>query len=502
LSDRPAPSAAPTRRPLRVAVATLALLGVGGASVAYAVSDLDLRTQEGYAAAHGAPGPAPTAASGRPVQEGPVPQGECGPGSRPETDLQGRVPAADYASGRVLEGYTCNAERVANLGQAGGYKVHRYTDAAGRSCAFFDSTLLFPKDVADLDVTGTYVMDMRDPAAPVRTAVLSTPAMQTPHESLVLSERRGLLMAVSGNPVTEPGVVDIYDVSQDCRTPVLQSSTPLGILGHESGLAPDGRTFYVSSLSGGTVTAIDVSDPRLPRTVWASTDYEIHGMNVSDDGNRLYLADNGRPGLTILDVSQVQSRQLLPQVREVSHVSWPEVSIPQNVLPVTIKGKPFLVEIDEFARRPSRYDPADPVGAGRIIDVSDETAPRVVSDLRLEVNEPEARAGEQKNDPQAQNGLQGYAGHYCAVPSRVDPEIVACSFILSGLRVFDIRDPYRPKEIAYYNAPVPVSATSRESGAYAMSAPAFVPERSEIWYTDGNSGFHVVRLTNGVWPRR
>jgi hypothetical protein len=488
-------------RPARLVLASLALFAIGGASVAYAASDLDLRTQDGYAAAHGTPGPAPTSGFGRPAQQGPTPQGECGPGSLPETSAQGRVPAADYASGRVLQGYTCNAERVANLGEAGGYKVHRYTDAAGRSCAFFDSTLLFPKDLADLDLTGTYVMDMTDPANPVRTAVLSTPAMQTPHESLVLSETRGLLMAVSGNPVTEPGVVDIYDVSQDCRTPVLRSSTPLGILGHESGLAPDGRTFYVSSLSGGTLTAIDVSDPALPRTVWVSTDYEVHGMNVSDDGNRLYLADNGRPGLTVLDVSQVQSRALLPEVREVSHLSWPEVSIPQNVLPVTIKGKPYLVEIDEFARSVSRYDPDSPVGAGRIIDISDETAPRVVSDLRLEVNEPEARAGEQKDDPQAQNGLQGYAGHYCAVPSRVDPGIVACSFILSGLRVFDIRDPYRPTEIAYYNQPVPVSATSRESGAYAMSAPAFVPERDEIWYTDGNSGFHVVRLTNGVWPK-
>ncbi len=370
-----------------------------------------------------------------------------------------------------------------------------------RSCAFYDGTLLFPTGVAT-DVPGTYVLDMTDPAAPVRTAVLSTPAMVTPHESLVLSESRGLLMAVSGNPVTAPGVVDVYDVSKDCRTPVLRSSTPLGILGHESGLSPDGKTFWVSSLSAGTLTAIDVSNPVLPRTVWVSTDYEVHGMNLSDDGNRLYMADNARPGLTILDVSQIQSRALLPSARVVSHISWPEVSIPQNLLPVTIGGKRFLVEIDEFARSVTSYDPDSPVGAGRMIDISDETAPRVVSDLRLEVNEPEARAGEQKDDPQAQNGLQGYAGHYCAVPSRTDPGIVACSFILSGLRVFDIRDPYRPKEIAYFNKPTPPSATSRNSGAYAMSAPAFVPERDEIWYTDGNSGFYVVRLTNDVWRRR
>ena len=80
------------------------------------------------------------------------------------------------------------------------------------------------------------------------------------------------------------------------------------------------------------------------------------------------------------------------------------------------------------------------MGAGRIIDIADERNPRVVSNLRLEVHQPENFPA-QANDNGAQNPVQGYAGHYCNVPTRVDPEIVACSMILSGLRVFDIRDP-------------------------------------------------------------
>ena len=31
-----------------------------------------------------------------------------------------------------------------------------------------------------------------------------------------------------------------------------------------------------------------------------------------------------------------------------------------------------------------------------------------------------------------------------------------------------------------------------------MSSPSFVPERNEIWYSDGLSGFYAVRLTNGA----
>ena len=35
---------------------------------------------------------------------------------------------------------------------------------------------------------------------------------------------------------------------------------------------------------------------------------------------------------------------------------------------------------------------------------------------------------------------------------------------------------------------------------YAMSAPAFAPERGLIFYADANVGFYAVKMTNGVWP--
>ena len=33
-----------------------------------------------------------------------------------------------------------------------------------------------------------------------------------------------------------------------------------------------------------------------------------------------------------------------------------------------------------------------------------------------------------------------------------------------------------------------------------MSQPAFVPERHEIWFTDGTSGFYALRVADDVWP--
>ena len=427
----------------------------------------------------------------------PAPEAECGPGSRPETDIQGRVPLSDIESGRAAKGYRCNTELVGAYeqpdvqGSVGGFKVERYTDDAGRDCAYYDSTLLYPTNLLDTEA-GVNVLDMSDPKHPRLTDKLVTPAMQSPHETLLVNKKRGLLAAVLGNPTTYPGMIDIYDISRDCRRPVLRTSAPTGILGHESGWSPDGNTFYSGSPGNSTLVAIDVSNPSAPVPLWIGR-YDSHGLSISDDGNRAYVAGTDS-GLIILDTSEIQARKPNPQVREVSRLTWNSMSIPQNAIPVTIKGDPYVVEIDEFGT-------LDAVGAARIIDIADEANPRVVSNLRLEVHQPEnfdAISG----DPNADNPLQGYAGHYCNVPRREDPGIVACSMINSGLRVFDIRDPLNPREIAYYNAPVKPRTTPEPFAAsnYAMSSPSFVPERGEIWYSDGFQGFYAVRLTNGVWP--
>ncbi|HVM28321.1 MAG TPA: hypothetical protein VM433_11725 [Mycobacteriales bacterium] len=486
----------PSFRLLAVTTGLAALAaGTAGAAAGVQVAGvgLDLDAVRTYAHLHGFQPDISSRLAAEAAVAGATPRAECGLGSNPETGRQGRVPLSEYVDGRAREGYTCNTEQVGRLGESGGFQVHRYVDAAGRECAYFDSTLLFPVKDVRKGVVGTTVLDMSDPANPVKTASLVTPAMDSPHESLRLNAERGLLVAGMGSPATHVGFVDVYDVSADCRQPVLKASLPVGGLGHEGGFSPDGMTYWVTTTARPGIQAIDLSNPSLPTPVWRTDAHTVHGMSFSADGNRAYLADNGRGGLTILDVSEIQARKAGATARVVSTLSWPEVSIPQNSNPVTIGGKPFLIEYDEYAS-------GNRVGAARIIDISDETAPKVVSQLRLEVHQPEARA-DQSGDPGANLPVQGYAAHYCNVPREVEPGIVACSMIVSGLRVFDIRDPYNPREIAYFNQPAVDAETPLERGAWAMSAPAFAPERDEIWYSDGNTGFFSVRLTNGVWPK-
>ncbi len=434
------------------------------------------------------------------------PRADCLPGGIPEGEMQGRVAADDVAAGRVEQGYRCNMSVVGKSGSTGGFRVHRYVDRDGHECAYYDTALLFPTNAFSLSAepTGVAVLDMTDPSKPVRTTTLLTPAMQTPHESFNISVERGLLAAVTGNPTQYPGIVDVYDITKDCRQPELQASLPAAIFGHESGFAPDGRTFYPTSIGTGHTTAVDLTNPRLPIRIWEGR-YGTHGMSVSDDGNRGYLA--ARDGLYIIDLSEVQARKPNPQVREISRLTWPNMTIPQFVVPVTIEGKPYLVEVDEYSSREDGEGVAangPRVGAARIIDISDERKPFVVSEIRLQVHQPENRA-KIAGDPGARSAVQGYAAHYCNVPQRHEPGIVACSMILSGLRVFDIRDPKRPKEIAYHVAPPStVSATGAptidERANWAMSQPSFAPDRGEIWYSDGTSGFYALKMDPRVWP--
>jgi hypothetical protein len=124
----------------------------------------------------------------------------------------------------------------------------------------------------------------------------------------------------------------------------------------------------------------------------------------------------------------------------------------------------------------------------------------VVSNIRLAIQQRDRHAAT-LSDTGLQFLTRGYAAHYCAVPREVDPQIVACSMIASGLRIFDIRDPLHPREVAYHVAQAKAGAQRQDDKQNAaMSKPAFVPERREVWYTDVNNGFHVVRLDPSVWP--
>ena len=447
-----------------------------------------------------------------------VPAAQCGPGSLPQTDIDGRIPITDRTNGRDRQGYSCNLKLVGHYAEGEGagwmndwYDHCDYYDTlppGGASGASSSSSVRVTKP-------GVQVVDVSDPAHPVRTAVLDTRAMDSPHESLKVSQKRGLLAA---DHLSATGF-DIYDVSQDCAHPKLLASidTDSSITGHEGDFAPDGMTYYGEN--GGT-WAMDVSDPTRPRLITGGL-AGGHGLAVSDDGNTLYTViastqvyspAGGAPlvstesalnGLIVSDVSKIQHR-VPPYTQTVlAQLTWTDGAIAQVPVPFSLNGHPYLAFVDEAGW-----------GNARIIDVADRTHPSIVSRLHLAINLLQNRA---LSTADGAAGLIQYDGHYCSVPKEVNPDVLLCAYAWSGVRVFDIRDPLNPKQIAYYIPPAFTGAAAQkltgssdqggggsEDNVDRCSSKIRLARDAkgywDLWVQCQENEFQVLRFTNGVFP--
>src|SRR5262249_29960622 len=121
--------------------------------------------------------------------------------------------------------------------------------------------------------------------------------------------------------------------------------------------------------------------------------------------------------------------------------------------------------------------------------------------------------------PDVGGSAPGYSSHYCNVDSVNNPTMVACSYRHAGLRVFDIRNPYRPREIAYYKPPamrtafLPGSnywtATRDRTVDHTASLVRFrkVPadethgRQMEIWFASADNSFQIVRFSDDIRSR-
>lgn len=465
--------------------------------------------------------------------EGPTtPKATCGPGSLPETGLQGEVPLADQLSTRSMQGYRCNLELVGQYAGNGGAIMMAWY---GR-CAYM-ATGYSPTDPDYEQKKGVVVIDAGDPRNPKETARLQTAAMLNPWEALKANDRTGLLATGEGGsfPLTGPGasgpMFDVYDVKTDCARPKLQASVSLPDgKGHEGDFAPDGRTYYQSTLQAApsaSIVPVDVTDPKRPRQLapWSSPLGPVHAVQISPDGNRGYFMVAGlnagsgdANGLVIVDTSEIQQRKPNAKIREIGRVLWQDAGEAQLGRLVRIGGRPYVITTDEFGAAVTpglacqRGQP--PYGFVHVVDVADERKPKVVSTIRLAVNEP-ANCPTTLAEQNAVFALM-YSAHYCTPDDPLNTTAIACAWISSGVRVFDVRDPLRPREIAYYNPPARVDADSVRGGApyYDLLVGARTKDSvstqirwrrdattgaQHLWFISGENGFQILRFTNGVY---
>lgn len=481
-----------------------------------------------------------------------VSKAACGPGDKPEPDLQGQVSAAARTAG--FKGYSCNLELVSQYkGDGASWQFAWFQDRAGRKCAYYDTAAV----TAGRSATqiGTIVLDVTDPANPKQTANLTTTSMMDPWESLKVNDRRQLLGATQATNGKGGPQLDLYDLSGDCRTPQLLSSVAIGtagngdaaalppgydLQGHEGNFSPDGLTWYNGDRGAvKKYTAIDISNTTKPKllTTWdlplvSHVVLTTHGLNISPDGNRAYVSRAGVlgsvatndlktapevDGMIILDTSEVQKRLPNPKIKQIGMVTWRDSGQAQHTIDIIVKGKKYAVVASELGtggNSPAGWAAScaaglSPFHTARIVDIADETKPTVVSKLFLEAYDP-------KNCDKVLPDLAGlssftYGSHYCSVDNKDNATTLACGYFNSGIRVFDIRDVANPKEIAYFNPPgVTVSSPGsnhNRAGGWVSGGPDWCNSQIRLDAATASlqticqdNGFLSLKFKNGVWP--
>jgi hypothetical protein len=498
-----------------------------------------------------------------------VPTAKCGPRDHSEAAvrvLQGQVPASLRATG--FKGFNCNLELVGQVRGDGAnwqtdeFREHRdefrgYPRDGNRhdhTCAYHGTAYATATGpTTGRTQIGVPVIDMTNPRAPAPTSYLTSISMLDPWESLKVNTARQLLgadNAHNGGGGQGGPEVDFYDISVDCLHPQILASVAVGTgtdggvpspifpNGHEGSWAPDGLTYYRGDLANAMYHAIDASDPSRPKEIASFniatallplTGILSHGLSVSDDGNRAYVAVIGIPpngydpstpannGFAVLDTSQVQARKPNAQIKLISSFLYKDGSVSQHTIPARIKGKPYIIQVDEGGSggiSQAGWKSACMAGVpmfpmAHIVDISNEKKPTQVSELILEMNKP-ANCEEVLPDIVGLS-IFTYGTHYCSVDNRENTTTLACDEFNSGIRVFDIRDPARPKEIAYYN---PASETTASPGSNHVTFNQWVAggpdwcsaqlhmdaDKGTIWTTCQDNGLLSLKFTNGAWP--
>src|SRR4030095_1956260 len=159
----------------------------------------------------------------------------------------------------------------------------------------------------------------------------------------------------------------------------------------------------------------------------------------------------------------------------------------EQMLPFFSDGRSYIISTDEsggqagvggLAAACARG--ASPYGYSNVIDITDETNPRIVSKIMLEVHDPKNCASVWKDPPEVGGGNLDYSTERCAVDREENPTLAACGSRGTGTRIYDIRDPLHPAEIAYWKGPAPRTAFLPGSGSWSPGVDRTVEKQAGL----------------------
>jgi hypothetical protein len=418
----------------------------------------------------------------------------CGSLDRPETGVQGDVPLADQLSGRAREGYSCGLSLVgaSTLGDRGG-----------------NGNMVWAGDCAYIAGDGIAVVDVSDPTAPVHTTTLHGPGSDMSIETIAAVDVPGRQILAAGRygfqfdfGLAGQAPVDIYDVS-DCAAPRLLTTFLMPGAVHNLTFSADGTRLWSTI----PLQAADTTDPANPVYLGSLDDAlrtngplhleYAHEVWPSEDGNRILIGGQlfGDEATMIFDVANwpAEPPRLLSSFAGPGH----------SVRTATIGGRDYVLHSDESIVSPisngcvpSLATPAGGASEPMLTDVTDLAEPARVGTLSLAINQPEHCL-----DALA-SGVNG-SSHYQDVDDPDDTTFAMVSMWHSGLRLFDLRDPANPTEVAYFNPGLYDLGLSGAIDAIGLPGRGmdmawahvrYDAETGHIWLATRAGGFWVLEL--------
>jgi hypothetical protein len=429
----------------------------------------------------------------------------CGTGDKPEPGIQGEVPAGATAD------YNCGLQLVGQLPIAGA------VTGAGH-CAYVRGA------------GGITVIDVSDPAKPVEVGTLPTVGSSESTRAAV-TRTRAVLVSGSG----------LYDIS-NCRHPVLKGEIPwpkisvagipipVGLVPHDLTVNHAGTKVF-ASFGMFEANIADLENPSswtvadhtcdIAKQFWPAQEFAAkggvdlcaghngatsinwgaeasqaavlwpalgHGPATNGNDTRLYMAPVGGgeqeglqlPRLSIIDTTTNPPR-VLDQIRGAGYgIDWfQQAHGAQYLLHNREEGVASQVNVPGDTCVPERRRP-DRLGwayEGFLTDVTHDKA-KDVSILEVAINAPQFCAERKAS------GHDPVVGYH-SIDNPNNAKLALLDYGDAGLRVFDIRKPRKPSEVAYFNHGTLFGPRS--------GAPYYDASRGLIYMSD-SGGFKVLQV--------
>jgi hypothetical protein len=298
---------------------------------------------------------------------------------------------------------------------------------------------------------GTSIVDVRDPSDPRRVGYLPVPANTHSHKVQIVGDVLLVNRERRYDEVTpEPWLagLSVFDIHNPFR-PREIAYWPCGGRGvHRMTYWEEPYAFVTAGSPDSTgqfLTILDLSNPSTPVEVGR---WWLPGMKKGEESLRYWSEDrsvqlhHGLPranrlycswwdiGFIVLDISDKSDPQI------VSHVELDKIDAPSRCTHTAcpLPGRDALVITDECVEEPPRIQ-----YQARLVDISDEKNPVVVSRLPIPEGDFLSRGGR----------FGPHNVHEYRPGSYQDGNRVFLAYFNAGVRVYDVSKLQDPKEIGY-----------------------------------------------------